>query len=156
MKPGPFTTKTVTELFIKGTAPSESTTSTARSTSTARAGLLWQEGCVGPRKTVGALDFGSAEEIGKWGQYNRGWQKRAARGPVSAAAGRDPDVVLLRQRLLPVREKLGRHLRADRSVPDPASPSRRSCAGSCVPAAVPERQPPGPPDPNRGKTPERP
>jgi membrane peptidoglycan carboxypeptidase len=80
MRPGPFTSKTVKELFIKGTAPSE-TDSFHRSVEIDMAsGLLWQEGCVGPKRTLGALDFTSAEEIDKWAQYNRGWQKRAARG----------------------------------------------------------------------------
>ena len=43
-------------------------------------GLLWQDGCVGPKKTVGALDFSSVEAIGKWGYYDRGWPKRASKG----------------------------------------------------------------------------
>jgi peptidoglycan glycosyltransferase len=80
MKPGPFSTKTVTELFIKGTAPRESDNFHRAVDIDRASGLLWQEGCVGPMKTVGALDFSKAEDIDKWGYYDRGWQKRAARG----------------------------------------------------------------------------
>jgi membrane peptidoglycan carboxypeptidase len=81
MRPGPFTTKTVQELFIKGTVPRETDNFHHSVTIDTASGKLWQDGCVGPKKTVGALDFSSAEDIGKWGYYIRGWQKRAARGP---------------------------------------------------------------------------
>jgi hypothetical protein len=80
MRPGPFTTKTVTEIFIKGTAPSETDDFRHSVDIDSASGLLWQEGCVGPKKTVGALDFSSAEVIDRWGEYVRGWQKRAAKG----------------------------------------------------------------------------
>ncbi|HET9345424.1 MAG TPA: transglycosylase domain-containing protein [Candidatus Limnocylindrales bacterium] len=80
MKPGPFTSKTVTELFIKGTAPRESDSFHRAVEIDSASGLLWQEGCAGPRKTVGALDFSNAEGVEAWASYNRGWQKRAARG----------------------------------------------------------------------------
>jgi hypothetical protein len=80
MRPGPFTSKTVTEIFIKGTAPSETDNFRHSVEIDAASGLKWQEGCVGPKKTVGALDFGSAEAIDQWAYYDRGWQKRAAKG----------------------------------------------------------------------------
>jgi membrane peptidoglycan carboxypeptidase len=80
MKPGPFTTKTVTELFIKGTAPRETDNLRHAVDIDEASGLLWQEGCVGPKITVGALDFSSVEDIDKWGYYDRGWAKRAAKG----------------------------------------------------------------------------
>jgi peptidoglycan glycosyltransferase len=80
MKPGPFTTKTVTELFIKGTAPRETDNLRHAVDIDQASGLLWQEGCVGPKATVGALDFSSVEDIDKWGYYDRGWAKRAAKG----------------------------------------------------------------------------
>jgi hypothetical protein len=41
----------------------------------------WQDGCRGPRRTVGALDFGKVEEnFPTWQKYTRAWVKRAARG----------------------------------------------------------------------------
>jgi membrane peptidoglycan carboxypeptidase len=80
MRPGPFSSKTVKELFIKGTAPRDTDNLRHAVTIDAASGLLWQDGCVGPKKTVGALDFSNVEDIGKWGYYDRGWAKRAAKG----------------------------------------------------------------------------
>jgi membrane peptidoglycan carboxypeptidase len=80
MRPGPFTSRTVDELFIKGTVPRETDSFHHSVEIDGASGLLWQDGCVGPKKTVGALDFSTAEDIGKWDYYIRGWQKRAARG----------------------------------------------------------------------------
>jgi membrane peptidoglycan carboxypeptidase len=80
MKPGPFSSKTVKELFIKGTAPRDTDNLRHAVEIDAASGKLWQDGCVGPKKTVGALDFSNAEDIDKWGYYDRGWAKRAAKG----------------------------------------------------------------------------
>ena len=44
-------------------------------------GDLWAEGCAGPRKTVGALDFSNVDaEHPAWNKADRAWAKRAARG----------------------------------------------------------------------------
>ena len=81
MKPGPFTTKTVTELFIKGTVPAKADNLRHAVAVDAATGKLWQEGCVGPKKTVGALDFSRVEpSFPGWSKYTRGWAKRAAQG----------------------------------------------------------------------------
>jgi peptidoglycan glycosyltransferase len=80
MRPSSYTTKTVKEIFIKGTVPRDTDNLRHAITIDAASGLLWQDGCVGPKKTVGALDFSNVEDIGKWGYYDRGWAKRAARG----------------------------------------------------------------------------
>ena len=81
MRPGPFTTKTVTELFLEGTAPTEPDDLRRRVEIDTATGGLWQDGCLGPRKSVAALDFSRVEEnFPNWGQYTRGWVKRAARG----------------------------------------------------------------------------
>ncbi|HET9456830.1 MAG TPA: transglycosylase domain-containing protein [Candidatus Limnocylindrales bacterium] len=81
MRPGPFTTKTVQELFIEGTAPTEPDDLRRTVEIDTATGDLWQDGCLGPRKSVGALDFSRVEEnFPNWGQYTRGWVKRAARG----------------------------------------------------------------------------
>jgi hypothetical protein len=81
MKPGSGSSKTVKELFIEGTVPTE-TDDLRRSVEIDTAtGDLWQEGCLGPRKTVAALDFSRAEEaFPEWGKFTRGWAKRAAGG----------------------------------------------------------------------------
>jgi hypothetical protein len=81
MKPGPFTTKTVKEIFIAGTEPTEPDDLRRTVDVDAASGLRWQEGCVGPRKTVGALDFSKAEAgHANWQKADNSWAKRAARG----------------------------------------------------------------------------
>jgi penicillin-binding protein 1A len=81
MKPGPFTTKKVKELFIAGTEPTESDDLRRTVDIDSASGLLWREGCVGPMKTVGALDFSHVEsEHPNWQRADNGWARRAARG----------------------------------------------------------------------------
>jgi membrane peptidoglycan carboxypeptidase len=80
-KPGPYTKKKVDELFIKDTAPTEPDDMHRSVAIDSATGLLWQDGCVGPRITIGALDFSHVEaNYPTWAKYDRGWAKRAARG----------------------------------------------------------------------------
>ena len=81
MKPGPFTTRTVRELFIAGTQPTQSDDLHHTVQIDAASGLLWQDGCVGPMRTVGALDF-SQVDAGRvnWQRADNGWARRAAHG----------------------------------------------------------------------------
>jgi penicillin-binding protein 1A len=86
LKPGPFTTRTVKEMFLKGTAPTQGDDMRRTVDIDAASGLLWQDGCVGPKKTVGALDFSHVEAAyPAWQKADNGWTKRAARG--SGVAG---------------------------------------------------------------------
>ncbi|HEY3164617.1 MAG TPA: transglycosylase domain-containing protein [Candidatus Limnocylindrales bacterium] len=81
MKPGPFTTKTVKELFIEGTQPTQPDDLRHSIEIDEDSGLLWQDGCVGPKKTVGALDFSHVEaDHPNWQKAINGWARRAARG----------------------------------------------------------------------------
>jgi membrane peptidoglycan carboxypeptidase len=81
MKPGPFTTKTFSELFIPGTEPTQSDDLHRTVQIDAASGLLWREGCVGPERTVGALDFRQVESgHANWQRADNGWARRAARG----------------------------------------------------------------------------
>jgi membrane peptidoglycan carboxypeptidase len=81
MKPGPFTTRTVKEIFIKGTQPTETDDLRRTVDIDTATGDLWAEGCAGPMKTVGALDFSSVEtQYGAWAKADRAWAKRAAGG----------------------------------------------------------------------------
>jgi hypothetical protein len=81
LKPGPFTTRTVKEMFLKGTAPTQGDDMRRTIDIDAASGLLWQDGCVGPKKTVGALDFSHVEAAyPAWQKADNGWTKRAARG----------------------------------------------------------------------------
>ncbi len=84
--PGPYTTKTVDELFIPGTEPTETDDFHRSVDIDSASGLLWQDGCVGPMKTIGALDYSRVEaNEPTWQRYDNGWLKRAARG--SGAGG---------------------------------------------------------------------
>ena len=81
MKPGPFTTKTVKEIFISGTEPTETDDLRRTVDIDAASGLRWQEGCVGPRRTVGALDFSKVDSgHPNWQKADNAWARRAARG----------------------------------------------------------------------------
>ncbi len=81
MKPGAGSSRTVKELFIAGTAPTETDDLRRVVQIDTATGQLWRDGCLGPRKTVAALDFSRAEEaFPEWGKFTRGWAKRAAGG----------------------------------------------------------------------------
>jgi len=81
LKPGPFTSRTVKEFFIKGTEPTQADDMRRTVDIDAASGLLWQDGCVGPMKTVGALDFSHVESgWPAWQKADNGWTARAARG----------------------------------------------------------------------------
>jgi membrane peptidoglycan carboxypeptidase len=82
LRPGPGTQQTVKELFIDGTQESirrddmHSTVAIDGAT-----GLLWDEGCTGPREERYFLDFSNVESrFPKWQRFNQGWAERAARG----------------------------------------------------------------------------
>jgi membrane peptidoglycan carboxypeptidase len=81
LKPGPFTTKTVKELFIPGTEPKERETIRIGREIDAASGLLWRDGCVGPKETRGFFDLREVEaNWPNWQKANRGWAARAAKG----------------------------------------------------------------------------
>jgi membrane peptidoglycan carboxypeptidase len=81
MKPGPFTTRTFKELFIAGTEPTQSDDLHRTVDIDAASGLRWRDGCVGPMKTVGALDFSQVDaDHPNWQKADNGWARRAARG----------------------------------------------------------------------------
>jgi penicillin-binding protein 1A len=82
LKPGPFTTKTVKELFLPGTVPTERETIRVSLTIDAASGLVWREGCVGPAVERGFFDLREVESnFPAWQKANRLWAARAARGP---------------------------------------------------------------------------
>ena len=80
-RPGPFTTKTVTEFFIEGTVPKKKEDFRVALDVDAATGLLWQDGCVGPRITRGFMDLSEVEaNFPNWQKANRNWAARAAIG----------------------------------------------------------------------------
>jgi penicillin-binding protein 1A len=82
LKPGPFTSKTVKELFLPGTVPTERESIRVSLVVDAASGLLWQDGCVGPKVTRGYFDLSEVEsKFPAWQKANRAWAARAAKGP---------------------------------------------------------------------------
>jgi hypothetical protein len=82
LKPGPFTKKTVKELFLPGTVPTDRETIRVSLEVDEASGLLWQDGCVGPKVTNGFFDLSEVESnFPAWQKANRGWAARAAKGP---------------------------------------------------------------------------
>ena len=82
LKPGPFTTKTVRELFLPGTVPTQRETIRISTDIDQASGLLWQEGCVGPKIQVGFFDLSEVDSnFPAWQKADRAWAARAAKGP---------------------------------------------------------------------------
>jgi penicillin-binding protein 1A len=81
MLPGPFTTKTVDELFVAGTAPTKQDNTKRVLDIDSASGLLWQDGCAGPQVQQGFFDVSQLEpKFPAWQKYTRDWAARAARG----------------------------------------------------------------------------
>ena len=81
MKPGPFSTKIVDGAVHQGHGPQgDRRLPPIRRRSTARAACSGRTAASGPRRRSGRSTSAAYEDIGKWGYYNRGWQKRAAKG----------------------------------------------------------------------------
>ncbi len=80
-KPGPFTRKTVEELFIPGHLPPKSTASRVTLSIDAASGLVWREGCVGPKVARSYFDISEVDSnFPSWQRADRNWASRAARG----------------------------------------------------------------------------
>ena len=78
---GPGTVKTVSEIFIKGVVPDRKDDLHVSAAIDSATGLLWQDGCTGPRVTKTYLDFSDAEPgFPQWQKYTQEWAARAARG----------------------------------------------------------------------------
>jgi peptidoglycan glycosyltransferase len=85
MEPNGATRKTVKELFLPGTAPTESARYSRTIDVDEASGLLWREGCVGPMVAKTFVDYSKAESGFKsWQKADAAWQARAAKGPGTA------------------------------------------------------------------------
>ena len=81
LKPGPFTKKTVKEIFLPHTVPTERETIRISLAIDKASGLLWREGCVGPEIQRGFFDLREVESNHKnWQKADRAWAARAAKG----------------------------------------------------------------------------
>jgi hypothetical protein len=82
MLPGAGTTKTVTELFIKGTEDTlrRDDMHVGKQIDQATK-LLWEASCTGPMVNQEFLDFSRVEpRFPQWQRYTQGWAERAAKG----------------------------------------------------------------------------
>ncbi|MET1231678.1 MAG: transglycosylase domain-containing protein [Candidatus Limnocylindrales bacterium] len=81
LKPGPFKGKTVREMFIDGTQPTQVDRTKVGMQIEKETGTLWQEGCVGTPVTKGFLDLSGVESgFPQWQRQNQKWIARARRG----------------------------------------------------------------------------
>jgi membrane peptidoglycan carboxypeptidase len=81
LKPGPFTTKTVKEFFVPGTVPTQKETLRVGASIDKATGLLWQDGCEGPKVTKGFFNLSEVEaNFPAWQKANAAWGARAAKG----------------------------------------------------------------------------
>jgi membrane peptidoglycan carboxypeptidase len=82
MKPGPFSSRTVDEIFIKGTQPKQEDNTKIGVEVDSATGDLWQDGCTGPAETKGFLDFSKIEAAfpASWQKAIDNWAARAAKG----------------------------------------------------------------------------
>jgi membrane peptidoglycan carboxypeptidase len=79
--PGPGTVATVKEIFVKGTVPTRKDDYHASVDIDQATGLLWQDGCTGPKVTKLFLDFSQAEPaFPQWQPFTQEWAARAAKG----------------------------------------------------------------------------
>ena len=79
--PGPYTVRTVKEIFIDGTVPKKVDELHATLDIDEASGKLWQDSCRGPKITSGFLDFSKVEPLFRqWQPATQGWVERARRG----------------------------------------------------------------------------
>ena len=89
--PGPYTTKTVKELFITGTIPTRTDDLHVELDIDEATGNLWQDGCSGTMIKQGFLDFSTVEpRFPAWQAFTQDWAARAAQGPGVARVSEQP------------------------------------------------------------------
>jgi membrane peptidoglycan carboxypeptidase len=154
MKPGPFTTRTFNELFIPGTQPTQSDDLHRTVDIDAASGLLWQDGCVGPRRTVGALDFRQVEaNHANWQRADNGWARRAARGSnVGGGLKGSATMYLYGSGFFPFGQSFGGRFAPSKKCPLAPPPTEPPCSN---PFGIGCPPPSGEPTPSHGpgKTP---
>jgi hypothetical protein len=117
-------------------------------------GLLWQDGCVGPMKTVGALDFGHVESAWPaWQKADNGWTARAARGAsVSGGPKATRTSYFYGTGFFPFGRSWGGIFAPTKLCPLAPPPPPPPCADP-LGIFCPTPGPSGPPGPNPSKTP---
>ena len=81
LKPGPYTTRKIDEIFVPGTVPTQKETIRVGLAIDGASGLLWQDGCAGPKVTKGFFNLSEVEaNFPAWQKANAAWGARAAKG----------------------------------------------------------------------------
>ena len=79
--PGPFSAKTVDEIFIAGTVPTKRDDTKVGIDVDSATGDLWADGCTGPMETRGFLDLSGVDAgFPAWQKADQDWLARAKRG----------------------------------------------------------------------------
>lgn len=161
--PGPFTTRTVSEIFIPGTVPNRVDNLHVTLDIDSASGLLWQDGCRGPMVQGGFLDFSSAEpNFPAWQKFTLGWAARAARGVgVSGGPERTRTTYFYNTRFAPFGKNWGGKFAPTKTCtpqpppcdPEPTDPTLPPIFGSPdpnpAPGATPCLTPEPTPDPTK-------
>jgi hypothetical protein len=160
MLPGPGTVKTVSEMFIKGTEGSLRRDDMHAGVDIDQAtGLLWADGCTGPKVSKEYLDFSQMEpRFPQWQRYTEGWAQRAAKGSgVRGGPKRTPTAYFFDGRLVPFGRSWGGKFAPTKVcsavIPCPPGggpPTPRP--SKIVPCITPKPTPPGP-TPTKGGNP---
>jgi membrane peptidoglycan carboxypeptidase len=81
LKPGPFTTQTVDEVFIDGTVPTTVDDTKVGIDVDSTTNKLWADGCLGPKVTKGFLDLSGVDSgFPAWQKFDQDWIARAKQG----------------------------------------------------------------------------
>ena len=138
LKPGPFKSKTVREMFIDGTQPTQVDRTKVGMQIEKETGTRWQEGCVGTPVTRGFLDLSGVESgYPAWQRQNREVDRPRQEGRRCRRRPRPlADILLLQSRQLPpIRSYLGGTVPAQEDV------HHRRRAGSRAPTRAVIRRP---------------
>ena len=128
LKPGPFTRKTVKELFIAGHRPDPEGDDPDRGLGSTRRAACSGRRAASDRRSRGASSTSprSKSNFPNWQKANRNWGARAARGLRRARRPEGhADGLLLQRRVRPVRADLGRAVRPDEARARSARRRRR-------------------------------
>jgi membrane peptidoglycan carboxypeptidase len=134
--PGPFSKKTVDEVFIDGTVPTKHDDTKVGIDVDSKSGMLWAEGCFGPKETRGFLDLSGVDAgFPDWQKYDQDWINRARHG-AGTRGGPAKEKTATTYFYEPVYQPYG----ASWGAPFPPT---KTCTAEPSPSPVPLECPPG-------------
>ena len=138
--PGPFTHEDDRRVVRPGTVPRARETLRMAATIDASSGLLWQDGCAGPKVTRGFFDLNDVDAgHPNWQRADAAWAARAASGPGVGGRrqGHADRRTSIRTPSLPSDERGARRSCRGRAVRSMSRHSRSSAIRSRPPAPTP-------------------